>query len=94
MPAAFLTLFCLNAFATFMLITMVFMVCGTSGMPYNVKVSTLVVSKLTRLMRLVGLSGKGKGGGPITPAHPRSRICSLTSLIVSSKYRGQENCGG
>ena len=30
----------------------------------------MVVSKLTRLMRLVGLSGKGKGGGPITTRTP------------------------
>ena len=38
-------------------------------MPFNVKVSILVVSKLTRLMRLAGLSGKG--GGLVTTRTPK-----------------------
>lgn len=64
-------LLCSNTFATFMLITMVFMVCGQCGRPFNVKISILVVSKLTRLMRLAGLSGRGKGGRPVTTRTPK-----------------------
>ena len=46
-----------------------------------------------RLMRMAGLSGKGKGGDLSPPAHPKCRIYDLTSLIVNSTHRDQENCG-
>ena len=42
--------------------------CGKYGSPINVKVSILAVSRLTRLMRLAGLSGEG--GTPVTTCKP------------------------
>lgn len=44
--------------------------CGKYGSPINVKVSILVVSRLTRLMRLAGLSGEGRGRTPVTTCKP------------------------
>lgn len=41
----------------------------------------------------LGRSVRQRRGDLSPPAHPRSRICGLTSLIVNSKHRDQENCG-
>ena len=63
------------------------------GARLAVKASLSVVSRLPDLCVWLPCLVEAKAGDLSLPAHPKGRICGLTSLIVNSKHRGQENCG-
>ena len=63
------------------------------GARLAVKASLSVVSRLPDLCVWLPCLVEAKAGDLSPPAHPKGRIWGLTSLIVNSKHRDQENCG-
>lgn len=62
--------------------------CWRCGTPFDVKASVTVVSRLTRLMLLVGLSGTGKGGVPVTTRNPKGP--DMRTDLVNREFRAPD----